>query len=166
MEFCGMLKKNIMYMSQAWFVKSLALFHAIIFQVTYIILYVMNCIPGLSLRADIDVERAGLDQAELGFNCYEYVEDVKSGSQIQFGNFAPETKGNEYPAYKQQGIESMVMREQTSFSERLWISAKTTQNITLSHAQIENTQIFRHSIYIFMFTQMYYKWTQNISLPT
>jgi len=50
------------------------------FIVTFIILFIMNKIPGLSLRVDLDVERAGLDEAELGFSCYQYHEDVKSSS--------------------------------------------------------------------------------------
>lgn len=41
------------------------------FVVTFLILWVMNKIPGLSLRVDIEVERAGLDQGELGFNISE-----------------------------------------------------------------------------------------------
>lgn len=48
------------------------------FVVTFIILWVMNKIPGLSLRVDIEVERNGVDQGELGFSCYEHVEDVRS----------------------------------------------------------------------------------------
>lgn len=48
------------------------------FGVTFVILWVMNKIPGLSLRVDIEVERGGLDQGELGFSCYEHVEDVRS----------------------------------------------------------------------------------------
>jgi Amt family ammonium transporter len=60
------------------------------FCITFIILFVMNKIPGLSLRVDIEVERAGLDQAELGVSCYEHVEDVKimGQSQVQFGNIS------------------------------------------------------------------------------
>lgn len=41
------------------------------FVVTFLILWVMNKVPGLSLRVDIEVERAGLDQGELGFNISE-----------------------------------------------------------------------------------------------
>ena len=60
------------------------------FCVTFIILFIMNKIPGLSLRVDIESERAGLDQAELGMSCYEHVEDVKMnlGSNGAFGNMA------------------------------------------------------------------------------
>lgn len=48
------------------------------FGVTFVILWLMNKIPGLSLRVDIEVERNGLDQGELGFSCYEHVEDVRT----------------------------------------------------------------------------------------
>ncbi|XP_037025434.1 ammonium transporter 1-like [Bradysia coprophila] len=48
------------------------------FVVTFIILWVMNKVPGFSLRVDIEMERVGLDQGELGFSCYEHVEDVRS----------------------------------------------------------------------------------------
>ncbi|CAL8148012.1 unnamed protein product [Orchesella dallaii] len=92
------------------------------FVVTYIILFIMNKIPGLSLRADIGVERAGLDQAELGFSCYEYVEDVKSTSQLHFGNFGSGNPDDEVPNYKKNGVESMVMRQHPNHithSERL-----------------------------------------------
>lgn len=61
------------------------------FCVTFIILWVMNKIPGLSLRVSIDMERAGLDMGEHGISCYEHVEDVKAsqnGSQVQFGNIS------------------------------------------------------------------------------
>lgn len=56
------------------------------FVVTFIILWIMNKIPGLSLRVDLGVEKAGLDQAELGFSCYEYVEEVKSTSNSTLAN--------------------------------------------------------------------------------
>lgn len=48
------------------------------FTMTFIILWVMNKIPGLSLRVDIEVERNGLDQGELGFSCYEHVADTRA----------------------------------------------------------------------------------------
>lgn len=41
------------------------------FAMTFVILWIMNKIPGLSLRVDIETERAGLDQGELGFNISE-----------------------------------------------------------------------------------------------
>lgn len=57
------------------------------FGVTFVILWIMNKIPGLSLRVDIEMERDGLDQGELGFSCYEHVEDVRTikGSTEQLG---------------------------------------------------------------------------------
>jgi len=58
-------------------------------------LFVMNKIPGLSLRAHISVERNGLDQGELGMSCYEYVEDVKIHTSKSFGELSTfGTNGN------------------------------------------------------------------------
>jgi hypothetical protein len=59
------------------------------FVVTFIILYIMNKIPGLSLRVDIGTEIAGLDQAELGFSCYEHLDEYKtSQSQLSLSGGA------------------------------------------------------------------------------
>ncbi|ORX89430.1 ammonium transporter [Basidiobolus meristosporus CBS 931.73] len=44
------------------------------FVVTYIILWVMDRIPGLSLRTDAESERLGLDLTELGESAYHHVE--------------------------------------------------------------------------------------------
>ncbi|PWW76005.1 hypothetical protein C7212DRAFT_321040 [Tuber magnatum] len=41
---------------------------------TCIILFIMNLIPGLSLRATEDAEILGIDDAELGEFAYDYVE--------------------------------------------------------------------------------------------
>jgi len=43
------------------------------FVVTYIILSIMDRIPGLSLRADAETEARGMDLAELGELAYQYV---------------------------------------------------------------------------------------------
>lgn len=44
------------------------------FVVTYIILFIMNKIPGLSLRSDHDAELKGLDEAEMGELAYYHVD--------------------------------------------------------------------------------------------
>jgi len=44
------------------------------FAVTCIILYLMNLIPGLSLRASEEAEIDGLDRAEIGEFAYDFVE--------------------------------------------------------------------------------------------
>lgn len=44
------------------------------FGVTCIILFVMNLIPGLSLRASAEEEETGLDDGQLGEFAYDYVE--------------------------------------------------------------------------------------------
>ncbi|OZJ06888.1 hypothetical protein BZG36_00008 [Bifiguratus adelaidae] len=46
------------------------------FFMTYIILTVMDKIPGLSLRIDIEREIAGLDAAEIGENAYYHVDKI------------------------------------------------------------------------------------------
>ncbi|KAI9321516.1 ammonium transporter AmtB-like domain-containing protein [Dichotomocladium elegans] len=56
------------------------------FCLTYIILFVMDRIPGLSLRVDPEVELQGLDAAEIGEVAYYHVDkivtiDPKSGEQ-------------------------------------------------------------------------------------
>lgn len=47
------------------------------FCVTYLILIIMNKIPGLNLRADAEHEHSGLDIAELGETCYGHMDDDK-----------------------------------------------------------------------------------------
>jgi len=44
------------------------------FFVTYLILVIMNKIPGLSLRADHETETRGLDESELGELAYYHVD--------------------------------------------------------------------------------------------
>lgn len=44
--------------------------------VTSIILFIINKIPGLSLRVDEEIELTGLDKAELGFSMYEHVKEA------------------------------------------------------------------------------------------
>ncbi|KAF9157436.1 hypothetical protein DFQ26_008725 [Actinomortierella ambigua] len=45
------------------------------FTITYIILFIMNKIPGLAIRAKADHEHTGLDLAELGEMAYGHVEE-------------------------------------------------------------------------------------------
>lgn len=44
------------------------------FVLTCVILFIMNLIPGLSLRVSADEEEIGLDDGELGEFAYDYVE--------------------------------------------------------------------------------------------
>ncbi|KAK9762440.1 ammonium transporter [Basidiobolus ranarum] len=48
------------------------------FIVTYLILCIMDRIPGLSLRADVESERLGLDLSELGESAYHHVENARA----------------------------------------------------------------------------------------
>lgn len=56
------------------------------FVMTCIILFLMNLVPGLSLRATAEEEDIGLDDAQLGEFAYDYVElsrhvDVLAGEE-------------------------------------------------------------------------------------
>lgn len=52
------------------------------FVVTTIILFIINKIPGLSLRVDKEIEQSGLDKAELGFSMYEHVKEALTTSCV------------------------------------------------------------------------------------
>ncbi|KUI63998.1 Ammonium transporter 1 [Cytospora mali] len=59
------------------------------FVVTCIILFVMNLIPGLSLRATPEAEELGLDEAEIGEWAYDYVEITRHIDGLLGGNGEP-----------------------------------------------------------------------------
>jgi len=54
---------------------------------TYVILFLINLVPGLSLRVPAEEEELGLDDAELGEFAYNYVELTRYASDIfyQYG---------------------------------------------------------------------------------
>jgi Amt family ammonium transporter len=52
------------------------------FVMTCLILFVMNFIPGLSLRATAEEEELGLDDGQLGEFAYDYVELQRHTSDI------------------------------------------------------------------------------------
>lgn len=52
------------------------------FVMTALILFIIDKIPGLSLRADKEIEKVGLDKAELGFSMYEHVKEALSTTCI------------------------------------------------------------------------------------
>ncbi|CAO3658164.1 unnamed protein product [Rhizopus stolonifer] len=51
------------------------------FSITFIILYIMNKIPGLSLRVDRESELKGLDAAEIGEMAYYHVDKIVGVNQ-------------------------------------------------------------------------------------
>jgi ammonium transporter, Amt family len=55
------------------------------FGVTCIILYLMNLIPGLSLRASEEAEIDGLDGAEIGEFAYDFVESRRDYVHVREG---------------------------------------------------------------------------------
>lgn len=48
---------------------------------TCIILFLMNLVPGLSLRASAEEEELGLDDGQLGEFAYDYVELARTPSE-------------------------------------------------------------------------------------
>ncbi|KAF9112027.1 hypothetical protein BGX27_004112 [Mortierella sp. AM989] len=56
------------------------------FAVTYLILVIMNKIPGLALRADPSQEHTGLDIAELGEACYGHLDNKTVNPNIEVGD--------------------------------------------------------------------------------
>ncbi len=48
------------------------------FVMTCVILFLMNLVPGLSLRVTADEEEIGLDDGELGEFAYDYVEITRA----------------------------------------------------------------------------------------
>jgi ammonium transporter, Amt family len=55
------------------------------FGMTCIILFVMNMIPGLSLRASEEAEIVGIDEAEIGEFAYDFVERERDYIHLQRG---------------------------------------------------------------------------------
>lgn len=55
------------------------------FGMTCIILFLMNLVPGLSLRANQEEEALGLDDAQLGEFAYDYVELRRETSDFIMG---------------------------------------------------------------------------------
>ncbi|CAI2196103.1 4056_t:CDS:2, partial [Funneliformis geosporum] len=56
------------------------------FCITYIILFLMDKVPGLSLRIDPDSEHLGIDEAELGELAYYHVDRVANMIQLHNTN--------------------------------------------------------------------------------
>jgi Amt family ammonium transporter len=52
---------------------------------TCIILFLMNLVPGLSLRASEEEEAVGMDEAQLGEFAYDYVELRRDFSDVIVG---------------------------------------------------------------------------------
>jgi ammonium transporter, Amt family len=69
------------------------------FGVTCIILFVMNLIPGLTLRASEEAEINGIDEAEIGEFAYDFVEkerDYVHGAQGLDGAVAGSMSSSEH----------------------------------------------------------------------
>ena len=69
------------------------------FALTCLILFLMNLIPGLSLRVTPEEEELGLDDGQLGEFSYDYVEITRQVSSLTAddGHYAPgSTPGSEH----------------------------------------------------------------------
>ena len=61
---------------------------------TCIILFLMNLIPGLSLRVSEEEEEVGLDEAQIGEFAYDYVELRREFGDVIFGREESEGEGS------------------------------------------------------------------------
>jgi ammonium transporter, Amt family len=59
---------------------------------TCLILFIMNLIPGLSLRVTAEEEALGLDDAQLGEFAYDYVELRRETNDVIMGETSPSLK--------------------------------------------------------------------------
>ena len=69
---------------------------------TCIILFLMNLVPGLSLRVDMQEEELGLDEAQIGEFAYDYVELRREFSDVIMGESGDDKSvrsgsGTDYP---------------------------------------------------------------------
>jgi ammonium transporter, Amt family len=64
------------------------------FGMTCIILFIMNFIPGLSLRVSAEEEELGLDDAQLGEFAYDYVELARHPADAIQGELPPSSHGS------------------------------------------------------------------------
>ncbi len=64
------------------------------FGVTCLILFVMNLIPGLSLRVSAEEEELGLDDTQLGEFAYDYVELARNPAEAYQGEAPASSQGS------------------------------------------------------------------------
>ncbi|KAI0897651.1 ammonium transporter [Annulohypoxylon nitens] len=76
------------------------------FVLTCVILFLMNLIPGLSLRVSAENEELGVDDDQLGEFAYDYVELQRHTSDVLTG--APEPSGRAGSSKSSDGPEKMV----------------------------------------------------------
>ncbi len=82
---------------------------------TYLILFLMNLIPGLSLRASAEEEEMGIDEAQLGEFAYDYVELKRDAETAVFEepkpvSFVTEDRREGVYSSAESGRASMEMR--------------------------------------------------------
>ncbi|KAI2466728.1 ammonium transporter [Annulohypoxylon bovei var. microspora] len=78
------------------------------FVLTCVILFLMNLIPGLSLRVSAENEELGVDDDQLGEFAYDYVELQRHTSDILTGTAEPSPSGRAGSSKSSEGPEKMV----------------------------------------------------------
>lgn len=74
------------------------------FVLTCVILFLMNLIPGLSLRVSAEEEEMGLDDTQLGEFAYDYVELSRHVNELLGSTSAPTDEASARGSLK--GVES------------------------------------------------------------
>lgn len=74
---------------------------------TCIILFLMNLVPGLSLRATAEEEAMGIDEGQLGEYAYDYVELRREFSDVIVGEESDARSGRSVEAIKEVPIEKV-----------------------------------------------------------
>ncbi len=71
---------------------------------TCIILFLMNLVPGLSLRVDMQEEELGLDEAQIGEFAYDYVELRREFGDVILGEGAEGSEGGSVKGARISGV--------------------------------------------------------------
>lgn len=78
---------------------------------TYILLFIIDHIPGLKLRADEDAEVLGIDEVELGENAYDYLairKDLENAEEVDNWKSAHDTASSHSGEKKSMPAETAV----------------------------------------------------------
>lgn len=78
------------------------------FVMTCIILFLMNLIPGLSLRVNAEDEELGLDDTQLGEFAYDYVEITRTVTDLVTGGVTAPGSSADAHSFKGEAPEKTV----------------------------------------------------------
>nr|AGO45861.1 ammonium transporter 2 [Geosiphon pyriformis] len=86
------------------------------FSITYIILFIMDRVPGFSLRVKKENETSGLDKTEIGESAYDFVDEViLLNTRTQRERVQPEPS-NQETSINERGVE-VVQNRSSAFKE-------------------------------------------------